>query len=288
MAELWAGGAILFLQKAFHRDLTQLNPAFQNLKISLLELEQRNKAFYTSKYHFCNWGKSKIKIQINDELQNHTNRKQCKSLHEITYQRSLLASAQRLGGHGLQGLSFSPLSPLSVIINWYQVISCGSYMTGEQRHDCREFVWTLFKTKDEWDGSSKWRPLFTILFKTFVWTSRPKKNGAGPVLFNDLLKSSRLCPKGERTTLLENLSKTNTKLSFLVKCFWSNCVPCEQLPRLWQSDIHLKCKWKTKGHADICGTCEVKGFCFRPIIWMGGSWVPFLGFCLWPARTVRQ
>ena len=33
MAELWAGGAILFLQKAFHRDLTQLNPAFQkNLK----------------------------------------------------------------------------------------------------------------------------------------------------------------------------------------------------------------------------------------------------------------
>ena len=36
-----------------------------------------------------------------------------------------------------------------------QVISCGSYMTGEQRHDCREFVWTLFKTKDEWDGSSK-------------------------------------------------------------------------------------------------------------------------------------
>ena len=38
-----------------------------------------------------------------------------------------------------------------------QVISCGSYMTGEQRHDCREFVWTLFKTKDEWDGSSKWK-----------------------------------------------------------------------------------------------------------------------------------
>ena len=121
MAELWAGGAILFLQKAFHRDLTQLNPAFQNLKISLLELEQRNKAFYTSKYHFCNWGKSKIKIQINDELQNHTNRKQCKSLHEITYQRSLLASAQRLGGHGLQGLSFSPLSPLSTDIRWYLV-----------------------------------------------------------------------------------------------------------------------------------------------------------------------
>ena len=40
---------------------------------------------------------------------------------------------------------------------FYQVISCGSYMTGEQRHDCREFVWTLFKTKDEWDGSSKWK-----------------------------------------------------------------------------------------------------------------------------------
>ena len=104
MAELWAGRAILFLQKAFHRDLTQLNPAFQNLKISLLELEQRNKAFYTWKYHFCNWGKCKIKIQ------NHRYGKQWKSLYEITHQRSLLASAQRLGGDGLQGLSFSPLS----------------------------------------------------------------------------------------------------------------------------------------------------------------------------------
>ena len=67
MAELWAGGAILFLQKAFHRDLTQLNPAFQNLKISLLELEQQNKAFYTLKYHFCNWGKCKITGTENNE-----------------------------------------------------------------------------------------------------------------------------------------------------------------------------------------------------------------------------
>ena len=110
MAELWAGRAILFLQKAFHRDLTQLNPAFQNLKISLLELEQRNKVFYTWKYHFCNWGKCNIKIQINDELQNHTYGKKWKLLVEITHQRSLLASAQRLRGDGLQGLSFSPLS----------------------------------------------------------------------------------------------------------------------------------------------------------------------------------
>lgn len=37
----------------------------------------------------------------------------------------------------------------------YKVISCGSYMTGDQRHDTREFVWTLYKTKDEWDGSTK-------------------------------------------------------------------------------------------------------------------------------------
>ena len=148
-------------------------------------------------------------------MQNHSYRKQWKSLYEITHQRSLLASAQRLGGNGLQGLSVSPLSFISVIINWSKVISCGSYMTGEQRHDCREFVWTLFKTKDEWDGSSKWWPLFTILFKTFVWTSRrPKKNGAGPVLFKSLLKSSRLCPKDEQTTLLENLSKTKHKVIF--------------------------------------------------------------------------
>ena len=260
MAELWAGGAILFLQKAFHRDLTQLNPAFQNLKISLLELEQRNKAFYTSKYHFCNWGKSKIKIQTNDELQNHTNGKQCKSLHEITHQRSLLASAQRLGGDGLQGLSFSPLSPLSVIINWSQVISCGSYMTGEQRHDCREFVWTLFKTKDEWDGSSKWRPSFTILFKTFVWTSRrPKKNGTGPVLFKSLLKSSRLCPKGEQTTLLENLSKTKHQLIILSEMLLIKFCP------IWttsKTPPRLKCKWKVEGHPDRCDTCEGNGFCF--------------------------
>ena len=169
-------------------------------------------------------------------MQNHSYRKQWKSLYEITHQRSLLASAQRLGGDGLQGLSFSPLSPLSVIINWSQVISCGSYMTGEQRHDCREFVWTLFKTKDEWDGSSKWRPLFTILFKTFVWTSRPKKNGAGPVLFKSLLKSNRLCPKGERTTLLENLSKTKHKLIFLSEMLSMKFCPMwttSKTPTVW-------------------------------------------------------
>ena len=54
--------------------------------------------------------------------------------------------------------------------------------------------------------------------------------------------------------------RQNTNLSFLVKCFWSNFVPCEQLPRLWQSDIHLKCKREVKGHPDRCDTCEVKGF----------------------------
>ena len=42
-----------------------------------------------------------------------------------------------------------------MIMYLVQVISCGSYMTGDQRHDTREFVWTLYKTKDEWDGSTK-------------------------------------------------------------------------------------------------------------------------------------
>jgi len=27
----------------------------------------------------------------------------------------------------------------------YKVVTCGDYMTGEQRHDQKEFVWTLYK-----------------------------------------------------------------------------------------------------------------------------------------------
>ena len=106
-----------------------------------------------------------------------------KSFNNFSQQRSFLASAQRIGGNGVQGWSqnfiFEKVKKIYFKIQqgekclkrdiagkenlllsfsiFYQVISCGSYMTGEQRHDCREFVWTLFKTKDEWDGSSKWK-----------------------------------------------------------------------------------------------------------------------------------
>ena len=37
----------------------------------------------------------------------------------------------------------------------YKVVSCGPYMTGEQRHDQKEFVWTMYKNKEEWENSSK-------------------------------------------------------------------------------------------------------------------------------------
>ena len=37
----------------------------------------------------------------------------------------------------------------------YKVVSCGDYMTGEQRHDQKEFVWTMYKNKEEWESSSK-------------------------------------------------------------------------------------------------------------------------------------
>ena len=57
--ELWAGGAILFLQKAFHRDLTQLNPAFQNLKISLLELNNETKHSILQNIIFATGAKAK-------------------------------------------------------------------------------------------------------------------------------------------------------------------------------------------------------------------------------------
>ena len=37
----------------------------------------------------------------------------------------------------------------------YKVVTCGDYMTGEQRHDQKEFVWTLYKNKEEWENSTK-------------------------------------------------------------------------------------------------------------------------------------
>ena len=38
----------------------------------------------------------------------------------------------------------------------YKVVTCGDYMTGEQRHDQKEFVWTLYKNKEDWETSTKW------------------------------------------------------------------------------------------------------------------------------------
>jgi len=37
----------------------------------------------------------------------------------------------------------------------YKVVSCGDYMTGDQRHDQKEFVWTMYKNKEEWENSTK-------------------------------------------------------------------------------------------------------------------------------------
>ena len=36
----------------------------------------------------------------------------------------------------------------------YRVVSSGQYVTGSSRHDQREFVWTMHKSKDDWDTSS--------------------------------------------------------------------------------------------------------------------------------------
>ena len=37
----------------------------------------------------------------------------------------------------------------------YKVVTSGAYVTGNQRHDQRDFVWTLNKTHEEWEASSK-------------------------------------------------------------------------------------------------------------------------------------
>ena len=50
-------------------------------------------------------------------------------------------------------LCFQILNGLEVM--GYKVVSCGDYMTGEQRHDQKEFVWTMYKNKEEWENSTK-------------------------------------------------------------------------------------------------------------------------------------
>lgn len=40
----------------------------------------------------------------------------------------------------------------SLEIMGYKVVSCGCYMTGEARHDQREFVWTLHRARGEWEN----------------------------------------------------------------------------------------------------------------------------------------
>ena len=37
----------------------------------------------------------------------------------------------------------------------FKVVSSGPHITGVAKHDQREFVWTLHKTHDEWESSSK-------------------------------------------------------------------------------------------------------------------------------------
>ena len=37
----------------------------------------------------------------------------------------------------------------------FKVVTSGAYVTGIAKHDQREFVWTLHKTHDEWESSSK-------------------------------------------------------------------------------------------------------------------------------------
>ena len=37
----------------------------------------------------------------------------------------------------------------------YKVITSGAFVTGHNKFDQREFVWTLHKTHDEWESSSK-------------------------------------------------------------------------------------------------------------------------------------
>ena len=50
-------------------------------------------------------------------------------------------------------LCFQVLNGLEVM--GYKVVSCGDYMTGEKRHDQKEFVWTMYKNKEEWENSTK-------------------------------------------------------------------------------------------------------------------------------------
>ena len=59
--------------------------------------------------------------------------------------------------NGLEAMGYKVLlSTLhSTLLYTTKVVSCGDYQTGEQRHDQKEFVWTLFKNKEEWETSTK-------------------------------------------------------------------------------------------------------------------------------------
>ena len=37
----------------------------------------------------------------------------------------------------------------------YRVVTSSSMITGYGKHDTRDFIWTLHKTREEWDSSSK-------------------------------------------------------------------------------------------------------------------------------------
>ena len=41
-----------------------------------------------------------------------------------------------------------------IIFLFLQVVSCSQYVTGEGSFDQKEFVWTLHKSKEEWECSS--------------------------------------------------------------------------------------------------------------------------------------
>ena len=43
----------------------------------------------------------------------------------------------------------------SLEVMGYKVVTSGPHVTGNEKYDHRDFVWTLHKTHEEWDSSSK-------------------------------------------------------------------------------------------------------------------------------------
>ena len=58
----------------------------------------------------------------------------------------------------------------------FKVVSSGPYVTGTKKHDQREFVWTLHKTFDEWESSSKWKEKHLVCTIVWEWTREEEKN----------------------------------------------------------------------------------------------------------------